>query len=508
MSTRELKTTSLSALGVALTILGAARCGGGSSATPASSFDAGASTDSAASPDDASDSSSAIDAPSGDSASFDAASYALYIGARFNIEGATTDDYVVFDDTATGIVRAMPIAGGAATMIATYDVNGNHSVKVDGFVAVVSDGPSITVWSSSVAPRTIPAATFFGATSDGQYIGYVANLTVTDAGTVGDAVLAKTDGSSVVTLEAGVVASSSGCSPGFFVTPSLYVGAFLCSDAEASSGAQDLYAYAIPSGTKSELAPNVSLFDVSLDATGKNIAVNRSDGVASVVTYGVGSVPIESNVADARMTPDGANVVYETTGGALKIASATTGIPKTLIAAGVTGIADPSRDSKWMLGSVAPADAGDDAGSTDVTALISLIDGASEALGQLSPGPFTTDVSYAIVLNPPSAFSAAPVDGGALIPITNQTAITSQTSSYLFPGAGARVVIESEAIAADGGVSGYFDLSVIDLAKPNPSKVALGTGTDGTLALSHALDKVAFAQTAGPTPGVYVAPIP
>jgi hypothetical protein len=497
---------------------GAGDAGGDATVTPTPDAGTDAASTADASPDGAAgDTGSPDTGPSADAgADADAGPSCLQVGTATKIGSdtgvfvVTTDGYVI-SQTSSGW-DATPLDGGASAATGLAVPEAGSGVALSERLVWIENGAGtlLQTWGAGVLSTgaSFPMGYGLAISSDGKH--------VAAAALDGSVRYANSDMTGEVLLQPAPD-SGSNCTAivGFAGTSYLVVSSF-CQTAE-DGGLVPLAAtvttYTIPGLTPDTLVPSAQPY-FSTDAAGTKVFAITSAGAASVYPLGGGaSTPIDTNVINGFLSPDGSTVVYTTSAGQLKRASTTSPTPTTLVTSGAYDLANAlgywNARALWL-----PALSSDGSqvftcsvpyclttgtlgfASTTTAGGVTTVVSAAEVAGQdLFYDPFTHDGAFALVRqSPTSVFGAVPLlatpAGG-----TPRTIASASTRHFAGPS-GAIVIYDDDSAGPD-------KLYVTDLAS-SCAPVLVASGISGFW-LTPARDQIVYGKSGA---GIFTVAMP
>jgi hypothetical protein len=433
------------------------------------------------------------------------------------VDGVTTDGYVIYTDSLSFAVRAVPLAGGTPLSIGTADFN--NQVYVNG--AVVYFAPTygspldaaLSVWTATNGTHALSMHAAMGppytdVSADGSQIVYfdganTAGATLTVAPTAGPTTTQPVLATGV-TLSKGAAVQFSGSS-----VVAVY---------SSGSPPTTLASFGGAGYTQTVLATGVDP-SFTLDTTGGRVFVS---GVAGLSAYPIGGGagtlidPGATGVFAGMLTGSGlvlgghgADAIY-TTNGLLRRSPVSSPTPVTLSSSGVSGILRLSPDENWVLTyqNASP----DYAYYASDLRLVSATAPGSDSLlwapptGALFGSAFTADSRFVLYFtnltgNLDGDFMAVSTGGGAPTKVASHGWAVMATKQ-------SKVVLADHYTAIRTGYSA-IDLESVDLANPGaPSTLVSQVDPDPYLTPSS--DQIVYASScdSGPRAGIWVMPVP
>ena len=513
-------------------------CGGSTSDGPGPTADTGPATDSIVTPTDSKAESTPGEVggdakPKPDAGPTPDVPSTLLAEGNFQMlanNGITSDDFlVVFDDK--GAAVAIPTGGGAAITIdpATSGVliTGKTVFSWSGVDTKTNVG-KLSVWTKATGLKQLSTNSIFGfaaADADGTRVVY--SDAARSTGVATDISIAAIDGTGVKKSVIAVAQNDKTCAP--IVTmagTTAYVS--YCLSTLAGGGdagvdaADDSGDSATPSVTAQVVRVDVagtvttvlasappesstSPLYLEVNKAGDKVMTIDNAGALAVIAGG-SSLPIDTGVKSAQFAPDGATLLYLTTGGSLKKAAASaTPAPVTIAATGAAGIDYISPDSKYVYySSKITAGLGDlflaptAGGATPVTLV-------ADFTGAIFGDGFTADMSNAVF------YQNVTKDGvGDMMvrPVAGGTSTKLATGVWLSYSPVATKIAYNDNWNAGSGAPGTADIHVVDIATKAPKLVAYQA--DNSFYLSNKKDKIIFVTTdpSVDKSGAYAASIP
>jgi hypothetical protein len=343
--------------------------------------------------------------------------------------GVTTDDFVAAADT-TRLMRAVPVAGGAAEPITTDTFDGRISGRV---VFVWSEVDQVTrrfgtvkVWTPTHKVQRLGETSTIatrGATTDGEYVMFTDNSNTT--GSLADLFVAKSDGTGKLLALSQRMAFEP-CQPRIAPAGQRFVVAHCQPMGDAGAAPATLSLVDAATGNATTLASGLVPF-VAVNKPGTHaLAVTATSNILSVITLAGGTPQVIENTAvrEARFNAAGDEVYYVTQSGALKRSPIAAPAPTTLGGTGVRGIDDISPDEKFLVyHKLVDGDGVGDlflAPTTPPGTPVTIAAGDVAVFGDV----FTTDSSRLLYYSDLDAslagtLNAHPVAGGAEVKISN-----------------------------------------------------------------------------------------
>lgn len=442
----------------------------------------------------------------------------LLASGTVSLQGITSDNYVVYADSA-GTVYAVPLTGGTAQTVGTGVARVLVSNKAV-FVWGTTDGygfGTLRVWTAangtksigtkSLAPSTSASYAFYTAVSstDGTWAMF------TDGGVGGvsdraDIKIIKTDGTGLKTIftqyfvyDGTSTSYADNCAPLMGYVGTRFITSHCTPGTTASFDASSVDPTV---GTATSLGTGLGAY-WSADDAGSKVALVTSAGSLRLVPMAGGTATIiDSGVANAMFTHDGTYVVYRTSANALKRSPTSSASPSTLIASGVaTILSGVSGNDKFMLYS-----SGTTAGAYDIRLASTSTAGTGtvlygSSLGEVYGDAFTADSAYALW------FQSVASDVGTLTtaPTTGGSSFSLGTSTWLnWSGLGSKVVWND-------GYSATTTKATIrsrDLASLTGTITTIAANADRTFLVTPAKDKIVYTMSGGSADGLYAAAVP
>ncbi len=513
----------------------------------------------AAAGDAATEGGPATDAADGGAADAGTAKPSLWLAGNFQVQGITSDNYVVYLDEATDTFYARPLAGGASILLyATPASIGGSFVNVKGQdVFIYGWGNdyvgSLMVWASPLAqPATLTSTGGLGflyetswPSEDSQHIVYLVGRDGT-SGSVSDVYGANVDGSSATLLASSVNTyyAATTCFPRVAFRGDYAVVSY-CSTGDAGS-TPIIQSFAISKGWSPSVIvtnwidqarayiedqdPSSFAFGIDPDG-GQIVAASSTSGNASLQVFpidgGPGTVIDPSWQLDPTLSFAGTrtnpwSVYYNTDAGVLEQSPVSNPAPRVLLDGGVNYFDAFSRDGKWMLTSnqLNPA-----AYFADISLVSTVTPGQSQLLAtsaqygglpiavpQARYTSFTTDLGYAVVFT-----NLVQNNEGDWLNYVRAAAVGGTSATQLVstgyalgatPLQGSKIVMADNFQDSDGGPGGStVDLHVVDLSIGGPGTV-IASGLPGSYAVASDLSTVLYNVTDPAAPGIYQYVVP
>ena len=456
----------------------------------------------------------------------------LVPGATLALDGVTSDDFVIYTDTASNTAYAISLAAGSKP-ISLGTVDGNNDVAVNGKVVLIGTTVSnqtgvgaVSVWTSAAAaPTPLSTSTFVGAyavSADGSHVAFLDGVDAT--GSTGAIAVAGSDASGKATLVSSVDLTNNNCVPSMLYGGAHVVASY-CLVAAGDAGAADAGAdaavnvnvatvssFTTPSWTPVSIATNVTS-SIAVDAAGTKVLVN---GAAGTVAYPIGggtAVTIDATGAlgvltssPGALTKDGSHVVYPTPATALERAPTTApAAPTQLDAARKFGdVLGFSPDENWAIGALtAGAQGQSDLYLASATTAGSAITLSAASTSQLFGDAFTVDSSHALfytaIKQGAGTLNALAVTGGGA-PTVLGTAVWED-----FATSGAKVIYNDNY----NRTTGSADLRSVDTSTTATPALVV-TQADGNFFLNTAKSTLIYTWSyqTGASAGLWTLPAP
>jgi Tol biopolymer transport system component len=431
-----------------------------------------------------------------------------------SILGLTDDDQVVYVETASSTLFAVPAAGGAAASIGPTEGSVAVASKaVFNWTGLNQDGTvssGLQVWTAARGTHSLAGTSLVGladSSADGSKLLYFDDA----SGSAADLYVAAVDGSSKTRLATGVSWTQS-CMPQVsFVGSSALLG--YCTAAPPSAGGPPvgtLALYVGASGTGMTLSTGAVLS--SIQTAGTNILYSAPGGLMLAdATTGATNLVDATGGTSAAFTHDGQSLVYVTTDGSLKRSPVVSPRPVTLVAAGgFDGVSSVSPDDRWLLASKTRDP---DTGDVDIYIASASAGGSAAAIlgsatGSFYGSPFTADSSRVLyvdnAMNGAGDYHVVPTAGGPGFKLASRMWIGFATT-------GTRVVYEDGFVPGVGlGAHGIADIESVDVSAMPPTPVVLVNQADPNLYFTSAGDRLVYSLTfcAAGSEGIWVMPTP
>jgi hypothetical protein len=432
------------------------------------------------------------------------------------ISGLTGDDQVVYVDTASSTLWAVPASGGKPTSIAPAPTNGIVAISgnlVFDWTGIDSSGfvaSALQVWAAGRSTTTVATASLVGSmdiSADGSKIAYCDGATASAA----DVYVAGPDGSGKVKVASGLPWWP-GCLPQpSFVGTAVLVG--YCTAAPPATGTPvgTLVVYPGAAGMGITLSTNAVL---APQGAGTNILFQTSGGGLTLADATTGATTVvDARGTSALFSDDGQTFFYATSDGALKRGTVAAPMAATTLvgAAGFSGVQALSHDGNWLLASKMNDPS---SGDTDIYVASATAAGAatsilSSATGAFYGNPFTADSSHVLYADDTmygaGELHAVPATGDAAVSVASQVWIWLATG-------GAKLVYQGDFVPMAGLMGqGIADISWVDVSAANLMPTRLVQQADPGIALTSAGDRIVYAATYCAAPGsqgIWVMPTP
>jgi hypothetical protein len=453
--------------------------------------------------------------------------------------GVTSDNYAIYAATSSSMLNAVPLAGGMPTELGTSNVR----VIVNGSVVLMWTGGAngrvgqLSTWTSASGVKMLSTSSYSGATAaavspDGSRVMYFDGV---DTGrTVGNLVVARTDGSSTTNLASGVALSMSGCAPALAFGGNTAAAAALCfappsndGGAPGDGGAADgatadaaapeagtpdagavlpaiVQTYSGANWTATTVATNVQP-RVTISPTGTAVVVNSAAGLVGYPITGGTAIPIDATGVNSMFTSDGSSILFTTTANELKRATIGSPTVTTLATTGFANFRAKSADDKWVLGyiTLATGDLSDLYLASATTAGTPTTLSSTVTAGLFTSDGFTRDSSHALFYTD-IANGIAPLHSLALPPAG--TPATHSSTVWIHQAAtGSKVAFSDNYSSADNTA----DIRSVDTAGTAAPTLIVSLA-DADFFVSGSKDKVVYVWNylAGSMAGLWVTAIP
>jgi hypothetical protein len=419
----------------------------------------------------------------------------LAMGSSFQVDGVTSDDYAIYEDSDLGTLNAVPVAGGAPISILTLDPSSVTTVVGTvvfswSKVSPTSGAGTLTIWTKANGVQVVSTASqvagdglqSVAVSPDGTKVLFYDNMNI--AGNEASLALAGTDGADGATgkieLASALNIGDLGCFPVFGFVGSNVVAVYPpLTDGGSSDGGIEYNAsvntYTGTTYTAAQIAQNAQCA-LAVDPTNTYALYSTTGGVFARDVAGSNTIAIDSTGVFGQFSGGGdagLSVIYTDTTKALKLAPVTPApTPTTLTTGGFTNVLSISGDGQWALAN--KSFTGGQSPIWDLYLASATTPGmpttlTSTAVVQpvfgLAIDPFTVDSTHVLYSYPPppdggaGAFPslyAAPVTGGAGVPL-------GFTVSSAFGTSGAKAVFNV------AGAYGGLDLLANDTSTSDPS---------------------------------------
>jgi hypothetical protein len=437
----------------------------------------------------------------------------LVKSATVSILGLTDDDQVVYVETSSNSLFAVPAAGGAPASIGPTEGAARLSGRaVFDWTGLNGDGTVSTelrVWTSARGPQSLAGASLVGladSSADGSRVLYFDNAGASTA----DLYVAGVDGSGKSRLATGIYWTQSCMPQASFVGSSALLGYCTAAPANAAMPVGTLALYLGAAGTGINLSTSADLSSVQTSAT--NILYNAPGGLMLAdATTGATTLVDATGGTSAAFTHDGQGLLYVTTDGAIRRSSIVSPSPATLVAAGgFDGLASPSSDDRWLLAS---RTRDPNTGNADIYIASAAAAGPATAIlgsatGTFYGSPFTTDSSRVLyvdnAMNGAGDYHVAPTTGGPGITLASRMWIGFATT-------GTKVVFEDGFVPGVGlNAQGIADIKSVDVSAASPSPALVVNQADPGLYFASGRSRLVYSLTicARGSEGIWVMPTP
>ncbi len=457
------------------------------------------------------------------------------------IEGVTTDGHVIYvSETA---VKAAPLAGGAPVTLATIDDGGGGGGVRDLLshddlyrstgVDAASGVGALAVWSRSfTTPHPLSLASVAGraaASVDSQTLVFSSHASPN--GAAGD-VMGATLGAlaAPVTLASNVdLRGRAACPAQLSVTGSgasavaVVVSCHPTTDAGPIDAPPTAVAYPAGAWTPQPLASDVLV--ASVDSVGTAAALALGGGALVVAPLsGAPLVPLEppatlGPIPYVYLNRASTLVAYATAAGALRASPTTAALPRTLVDAGVYGIAAIAPDDRSAL--VYKFTIGSAVGLVGDLSLASLTTpgppttlSVPTVVGVLGD-PFTADSAYVaftvgvsidLANNYVGRLMALSASGQSVVELAAASVSSASGSPTDLALGGSRLSFV-DAFDPTAWLAGTVTLSVVDLV--SPAAIVVARGVDPFYAASSDGRTLVYTvNLGGPDDGLYAVPVP
>jgi hypothetical protein len=429
-----------------------------------------------------------------------------------SIVGLTDDDQVIYVDTTSSTLFAVPAAGDpSATIGPTEGAVRLASKAVFDWTGLNQDGTvgtALRLWTSSRDLQSLAGASLVGvadSSADGSKVLYFDN-----AGPAGaDLYVAGSDGSGKTRLATGVPWTQA-CMPQVsFVGGTAVLGYCTAVPANGATPVGTLALYIGASGTGTTLSTAAIL---SIQSAGKNILYNAPGGLmVADATTGATALIDANGGSSAALTHDGQSVVYVTMDGSIKRSPIASPSPATLLpAGGFTSLASLSPDDRWLLASKTrdPNTGNGDIYVASATAAGPAAAILGSATGTFYGSSFTADSSRVLYVdnaaNGAGDYHVATTAGGPGAKLASRMWLGFATT-------GTRVVYEDGFVPGVGlGAQGIADIESVDVSSASPQPTLLVNQADPGLYLTSAGNRLVYSMTscALGSEGIWVMPTP
>ncbi len=436
----------------------------------------------------------------------------LVKSATASILGITDDDEVVYVDTASQALSAVPAVGGAPVSIGrTEGAAGVASKAVFNWTGLNQDGTvasALQVWTAARGVHPLAGASLAGAadsSADGTKVVYFDDASASTA----DLYVAGTDGSGKTRLASGIYWTP-GCIPQVsFLGNSVILG--YCTAAPSGTGIPvgtlALYVGASGSGTTLSAAASMSF---QTDAT--KILYNTSGGLMLAdATTGATTLVDPTGGPSSIFTHDGQGAIYVTTDGAIKrYPMASPNQPSVVASGGFQSVASLSPDDRWVLASktMDPNSGNADIYVASAASPAPAVTILGTPTGTFYGSSFTADSSHVLYVdnaaNGAGDLHVVPTSGGPGVKVASRMWIGFATT-------GARVVYEDGFVPNVGlDAQGIADIRVIDVSAASPTPTLLVNQADPGLYFTSAGNRLVYSLTfcAVGSEGIWVMPTP
>jgi hypothetical protein len=443
-------------------------------------------------------------------------------GSGQQIVAVTSDDWLVYITASYG-ASAISLAGSSPRVITT-----DHTLFSGIFLygrtvfassnADINQNGDLHVWTSAGASVKLnrKGSSRIGmncASDDGRYVLYSDGATTTTT----DLYLARVDGTGAKRVLSGVRVDPDGC----YSMVAFAGDRFLVAHCDGAATSATITAIDPASGATRDLRSGARPY-VSHDKTGKRLfTVDAAPPGAAWLTGIDGSNPtkIDTNVFYGFPLRDGGAVIYGTNAPAMKLAMVPGPAQWILTGTHFAGFmhvyspagANPavSPDERYAITASMMGGGISDLYLTSLTA-----PGAPVELWKRPTGCLVTD-----------AFTTASTHVLYYAPCTNVKGLVTGTLRAMAVGGGAPFTLGERAwndlatsrpttiVFNDGWTprensNGRADLRVVDVAAAKPSSTLIAARVEADFALDAARDRIVWSDSAGASPGIYIAPVP
>jgi len=432
--------------------------------------------------------------------------------ATVSVLGLTNDDQVVYVDTTSNTIFAVPAAGGTPASIGptqgSVQLPGDAVFDWTGLDSSGAVATTFRTWTSAQGPHVLTGAFLVGAadsSSDGSRVLYMDGATASTA----DLYVAQMDGSGKTRLATGIPWSQN-CPPTVsFIGSSALLGYCTTAPTDPAAAVGTLQLYVGASGAGTTVSTNAKLN--STDTTGAYVLFGSSGGLFVANATTGATVQIDATGASGAFTNDGQSVLYVTTNGSIKRSPIGVSSPVTLVAGGgFSGVSAISPDDRWVLAfrGIDP-----NTGDVDIELASATTPGASTSIlatesGSFSGNPFTSDSSRVLYVDTSTGsaddYYAVPTIGGAGVKLAAGVWLGIATS-------GAKVVFDGNFVPNAGlQGQGVTDLESVDTSASPPTPTLLVSQADPGLYFTSNGDSLVYSVTscAGGSAGIWVMPTP
>jgi hypothetical protein len=415
-----------------------------------------------------------------------------------SILGLTDDDQIVYVDTSSSSLLAVPAAGGAPASIGPTEgavrLASRAVFSWTGLNGGGTVGTGLRVWTAARGPQSLAGASLVGVADssvDGSRVLYFDNAGASTA----DLYVAGVDGSGKTRLATGIYWAQ-GCMPQVsFVGSSALLGYCTAAPANAAMPVGTLALYVGGGGAGMTLSTSADLS--SLQSAGASVLYNAPAGLMLAnATTGATTLIDATGGTSAAFTHNGQSLVYVTTDGAIRRSSIASPSPATLVAAGgFDSLSPTSSDDRWLLASNMRDP---NTGNSDIYVASATTAGSATAIlgsatGTFYGSPFTADSSRVLyvdnAMNGAGDYHVAPTTGGPAIKLASRMWIGFATT-------GTRVVFEDGFVPGVGlNTQGVADIRSVDVSAASPAPALLVNQADPGLFFTSARDRLIYSLT-------------
>ncbi|MFI5288544.1 MAG: hypothetical protein ACHQ17_02795 [Polyangia bacterium] len=436
------------------------------------------------------------------------------LSGTLTLKSVTSDDYAIVTD-GTGLLEAVPLAGGAAIPI---DSASSSSLVIDNLVfswsnlAVGSGAGTLVVWSAAGGVKTLAQSSYpslVAASSDDSHVLY-SDGTSAD-GTTTNFSIAGADGTGAMQVLSQKL-SDQPCAPILSSAGSRFFVSACDPPGDGGVTSAGVVAIDQATGAVQSIATNVRNYFNTDQAGTRVLTIDLANKATVTLLAGGAPAMLTDAVNQALFINSGATVLYDTPAQALDRIDVGGASPTLLQSANVAGIDYLSYDEKLTIFHHTV----DDNTSLSDLYLASLTGPSTPIVLDDQPtailygDPFTDDGTQALYYTDLDAS----LDTGTLnaLPVTGGTARAITTTAWLsYAATGGKVIYNDNWVSITVGMTntGRADLRMIDLSQATSTPVLIATQADELFSLSAERDKVVYTfSEAADKAGLYVAPVP